>query len=88
MDNQLPQKKGVTENTKQTVLVAISTDTLMYMKSRTESGALLINGNDTNAFLIEGEIRPMLKIIDRCFQARQENSPVKFSIDGHTIIFK
>ena len=89
MDNtQKPQTYKIVPDNTQLILLAISTDTLIYMKSRTEARKTLISGDDKKAYLIEGSIAPMMKIIDRCFQAREENLPVKFNIDGVDIIFK
>ena len=76
------------KNTGNMVLLAISTDTLAFLKSRTELELLLLDGKDTDALIIEGRIDHIMKMVTQCYNARETKKSVKFVIEGTEIIFK
>lgn len=69
------------------LIIALSPDTLILMKSYTEFGKYLIEGDKTNAYLIEGSIEDITEIIHNCLDARETGIEYRCEIDGIEIIF-
>ena len=88
MNNENLHPKNSTGDTNHNVLIAISTDTLAFLKSKTEIEMLLLDGNDGDALIMEGRIDQIMKMVTACYDARENNKTVKFRIDGQDIIFK
>lgn len=70
-------------------IIAISSDTLILMKNRTEMIDYLLEGNDNKALLVEGSISNIFIVIQNCYDARENNTSYSFiAEDGTKITFK
>jgi hypothetical protein len=70
------------KNNNYNLLIAISNDTLILMKSETEIDKYLIEGEKTNAYLVEGATKDIVDIIHNCYNARERKIPYVFEIDN------
>ena len=76
------------QNISNNTIIAISSDKLVFMKSHTEIELLLLDGNDNDALVIEGRIDQIMKVVVKCYNARDNKISTRIEIDGNVIIFK